>query len=170
MGSSAVFVLWQRLKARGLEAACPIALADGVIDAVYGFDLADRSTPCAASRSLWERACPRWTPTMTRGSCINAALSGFSRVGSLPQDGVRPVGAGARLRLARDGHRYLHNCGATLHQGFGLDRVHIHFFGNGLLWFRFYSGSLLEEPKSKQKALAPPLGTSLRLGMPVLRH
>ena len=36
--------------------------------------------------------------------------------------------------------RYLYNCGATLHlwagQGVGLDRVHIHFFGNGLLWFR----------------------------------
>ena len=54
-------------------------------------------------------------------------------------------------------------------QDVGLDRVHIHFFGNGHLWFRFYSGSLLEEPKSKQKALAPPLGTSLRLGVPSLR-
>ena len=29
--------------------------------------------------------------------------------------------------------------------------VHIHFFGNGYLWFRSYSGSLLEKsPKSNQ--------------------
>ena len=47
--------------------------------------------------------------------------------------------------------------------------VHIRFFGNGGLWFRSYSGSLLERPKSKQKAFAPPLGTSPRLGVPSLR-
>ena len=53
--------------------------------------------------------------------------------------------------------------------------VYIRFFGNGGLWFRSYSGSLLKSPeagpvKSKQNALAPPLGTSLRLGVPSLRH
>ncbi len=41
-------------------------------------------------------------------------------------------------------------------------------------WLRFYSASLLIHPeagpdKSKQNALAPPLGTSLSLGMPVIR-
>jgi hypothetical protein len=53
--------------------------------------------------------------------------------------------------------------------------VYIHFCGNGRLWFRFYSGSLLKSPgagpvKSKQNAFAPPLGASPRLGMPERRH
>ena len=48
--------------------------------------------------------------------------------------------------------------------------VHIRCCGNGGLWFRSYSGSLLERPKRKQKALAPTLGTSPRLGVPVIRH
>ncbi|MCD5974776.1 hypothetical protein KDX24_26440, partial [Pseudomonas sp. CDFA 550] len=43
-------------------------------------------------------------------------------------------------------------------------------FGNGWNWLRFYSASLLIERKSKQNALAPPLGASLSLGMPVIRH
>ncbi|WP_218244401.1 hypothetical protein, partial [Pseudomonas sp. ICMP 460] len=33
----------------------------------------------------------------------------------------------------------------------------------------FYSESLLKGPKSNQKVLAPPLGASLRLGMPAHR-
>ena len=36
----------------------------------------------------------------------------------------------------------------------GFDRVHIRYLGNGHYWFRSYSGSLLEGPKSKQKVLA----------------
>ena len=47
--------------------------------------------------------------------------------------------------------------------------VYIRCCGNGYLWFRSYSGSLLERPKSNQKAFAPPLGTSPRLGVPSLR-
>ncbi|BDB20046.1 hypothetical protein cym2001_34110 [Pseudomonas sp. CYM-20-01] len=43
-------------------------------------------------------------------------------------------------------------------------RGHIRYLGNGYLWFRSYSGSLLKERKSKQNALAPTLGTSPRLG------
>ena len=36
------------------------------------------------------------------------------------------------------------------------DRVHIRYLGNGYLWFRFYSGSLLEKsPKSNQKGSCP---------------
>ena len=46
---------------------------------------------------------------------------------------------------------------------------HIRCCGNGDLWFRSYSGSLLERPKSNQKAFAPPLGTSPRLGVPERR-
>ena len=54
------------------------------------------------------------------------------------------------------------------------DRVHIRYLGHGCYWFRFYSGSLLKSrnagpDKSKQNALAPPLGISLRLGVPSLR-
>ncbi|CAH0291260.1 hypothetical protein SRABI06_04234 [Pseudomonas brassicacearum] len=53
--------------------------------------------------------------------------------------------------------------------------VYIRFCGNGYWRFRSYSGSLLKSPeagpvKSKQNAFAPPLGASLRLGMPSLRH
>ncbi|SED73280.1 hypothetical protein SAMN04490188_1295 [Pseudomonas kilonensis] len=53
--------------------------------------------------------------------------------------------------------------------------VYIRCCGHGCLGFRSYSGSLLEEPgagpaKSNQKRIAPPLGASLRLGMPSLRH
>ena len=47
--------------------------------------------------------------------------------------------------------------------------VHIRYLGNGYLWFRSYSGSLLEGPKSNQKVLAPTLGTSPRLGVPERR-
>ena len=51
---------------------------------------------------------------------------------------------------------------------------HIRYLGDGRLWFRSYSGSLLKSRnagpvKSKQNALAPPLGTSLMLGVPSLR-
>ena len=48
--------------------------------------------------------------------------------------------------------------------------VHIHCCGNGGLWFRSYSDSLFEGPKSKQKVLAPTLGASLWLGMPAIRQ
>ncbi|CAN2970119.1 hypothetical protein METHPM2_1640008 [Pseudomonas sp. PM2] len=52
-----------------------------------------------------------------------------------------------------------------------LDGVHIHCCGNGRLGFRPDGGSLLKSRnagpgKSKQNTLAPPLGTSLRLGVP----
>src|SRR5476651_1698346 len=53
--------------------------------------------------------------------------------------------------------------------------VHIRCCGNGVLWFRSYSGSLLANArnagpaKSKQKVFAPPVGASLRLGMPERR-
>jgi hypothetical protein len=53
--------------------------------------------------------------------------------------------------------------------GVFLGCVHIRCCGNGGLGFRSYSGSLLERPKSNQKAFAPTLGTSLRLGVPSLR-
>ncbi len=48
--------------------------------------------------------------------------------------------------------------------------VHIRSRVNGFYWLRFYSASLLIERKSKQNALAPPLGASLSLGIPVIRH
>ena len=51
----------------------------------------------------------------------------------------------------------------------GLGWVYIRYLGDGYLWFRSYSGSLLEGPKSNQKVLAPTLGTSPRLGVPSLR-
>ncbi|MGE1155318.1 hypothetical protein, partial [Pseudomonas kitaguniensis] len=49
--------------------------------------------------------------------------------------------------------------------------VHIRYLGDGLYGFRSYSESLLIDPeagpvKSNQNALAPPLGTSLWLGVP----
>ncbi len=47
-----------------------------------------------------------------------------------------------------------------------VDRVHIHFRGNGCLGFRSYSGSLLKSAKVSKTLYAPPLGTSLRLGVP----
>ncbi len=59
--------------------------------------------------------------------------------------------------------------GLTADQDVGSDRVHIRCCGNGHLWFRSYSGSLLEGPKSKQKVPAPTLGTSPRLGVPERR-
>ena len=43
-----------------------------------------------------------------------------------------------------------------------LDWGYIRCCGNGLLWFRSYSDSLFQTPKSKQKAL--PRRTALRLG------
>ena len=53
--------------------------------------------------------------------------------------------------------------------------VYIRFFGNGDLWFRPYGESLSKSPEagpveSNQSASAPPLGASLRLGIPSLRH
>ena len=57
----------------------------------------------------------------------------------------------------------------------GFDWGHIRYLGDGGYWFRPYGGSLLKSrnagpAKSKQKALAPTLGTSPRLGVPVIRH
>jgi hypothetical protein len=46
--------------------------------------------------------------------------------------------------------------------------VHIHFCGNGRLWFRFYSESLGKAP-SNQALLPLSIGASPRLGMPSLR-
>ena len=88
--------------------------------------------------------------------------------------------------LAREGGltaaRYLtvtprSNCGSGLAREGGLaagldvgsDRVHIRYLGSGRYGFRPYGGSLLERPKSNQKAFAPTLGTSPRLGVPSLR-
>ncbi len=47
---------------------------------------------------------------------------------------------------------------------------HIRYWSYGRYWLRFYTASLLMERKSNQNALAPPLGASPRLGMPVIRH
>ncbi len=47
--------------------------------------------------------------------------------------------------------------------------LYIRYLGDGLYRFRSYSESLLKGPKSNQKVLAPPLGASLRLGMPAHR-
>ncbi|SDS81430.1 hypothetical protein SAMN04490206_1477 [Pseudomonas umsongensis] len=65
-------------------------------------------------------------------------------------------------------------CGQTSNP-VGCQGVHIHFCGNGHLWFRFYSDSLFQTPecrpsKKEAKGFAPPLGASLGLGMPSLRH
>ncbi len=60
--------------------------------------------------------------------------------------------------------------GLTGDQDVGSDGVHIRYLGNGCYWFRPYGGSLLIERKSKQNALAPTLGTSPRLGVPVIRQ
>jgi hypothetical protein len=60
--------------------------------------------------------------------------------------------------------------GLRADQAVGVDRVNIRYLGNGGLGFRSYSGSLFEGPKSNQKVLAPPLGASPRLGMPVIRQ
>jgi hypothetical protein len=57
--------------------------------------------------------------------------------------------------------------GLTADLGF-VDRVHIHFCGNGHLGFRFYSESLGTAP-SNQGLLPLAFGASLRLGMPSLR-
>ena len=51
-----------------------------------------------------------------------------------------------------------------------LDCVHIHCCGNGHLGFRLTAGHFGKEPQSNQRALAPPLGTSPRLGVPVIRQ
>ena len=64
--------------------------------------------------------------------------------------------------------------GLTAGRDVGFDRVHIRYLGNGHLGFR-PGGSLLKSRnagpgKSKQNALAPPLGTSLGLGVPVIRQ
>ncbi len=58
----------------------------------------------------------------------------------------------------------------TARQSTQLDRVHIHFCGNGHLGFRLTAGHFGKEPQSNQRALAPPLGTSLGLGVPVIRQ
>ena len=49
------------------------------------------------------------------------------------------------------------------------DGVHIHFCGSGGLWFRSYSDSLFQTPKSKQKAWPRRSARSLGLGVPSLR-
>ena len=56
-----------------------------------------------------------------------------------------------------------------------LGGVYIRYLGNGGYWFRPYGGSLLKSrnagpAQSKQRALAPTLGTSPRLGVPVIRQ
>ncbi|MBR7211963.1 hypothetical protein E1K68_04055 [Pseudomonas sp. B2021] len=51
-----------------------------------------------------------------------------------------------------------------------LDWVYIHCCGNGYLGFRLTAGHFGKEPQSNQRALAPPLGTSPRLGVPVIRQ
>ncbi len=86
---------------------------------------------------------------------------------------------------APSGPRYLHHSvygagpvarelapvgGLVDDQDVGSDRVHIRYLGNGWYGFRPYGGSLLERPKSNQKAFAPTLGTSLTLGVPVIRQ
>ncbi|MFJ2449752.1 hypothetical protein, partial [Pseudomonas sp. NPDC087626] len=55
------------------------------------------------------------------------------------------------FQISPSRYRYLHSCGAD--QDVGLGGVHIHFFGNGLLWFRFYSGSLLNSAKVSKTLL-----------------
>ncbi len=55
-----------------------------------------------------------------------------------------------------------------------LDGIHIRCCGHGGLGFRPYGGSLWKIRKPAQskvtKTLRPPLGASLRLGMPERRH
>ncbi len=53
---------------------------------------------------------------------------------------------------------------------FGYSWVYIRYRVIGFYWLRPYGASLLIERKSKQNALAPPLGASLSLGIPVIRH
>ncbi len=53
--------------------------------------------------------------------------------------------------------------------GLGLGWGHIRCCGCCRWRFRFYSDSLFQTPKSKQKALPPAYGTSLRLSVPSLR-
>ena len=76
------------------------------------------------------------------------------------------VGSGARFScgsgLARDG-------GLTAGHAL-VDCVHIHCCGNGHLGFRPDGGSLLRSAKVSKTLFAPPLGASLRLGMPERRH
>ncbi|MCK8687148.1 hypothetical protein, partial [Pseudomonas umsongensis] len=57
---------------------------------------------------------------------------------------TREGGLSADLRLV--------DCGQTSNP-VGCQGVHIHCCDNGLLWFRFYSDSLFQTPKRKQKAL-----------------
>ena len=47
--------------------------------------------------------------------------------------------------------------------------MYIRCCGNGFLWFRSYSDSLFQTPKSKQKALPRRTARSLKLGVPSLR-
>ncbi len=65
--------------------------------------------------------------------------------------------------------------GASWCLAFGYSCVHIRYCVIGFYWLRPYGASLLIDPeagpdKSKQNALAPPLGASLSLGIPVIRH
>ena len=61
-------------------------------------------------------------------------------------------------------------CRAAASQRWLFIGVHIHSCGNGHLWFRSYSDSLFQTPKSKQKALPQHPAPSPRLGVPSLRH
>ncbi len=76
--------------------------------------------------------------------------------------GVGMWGAVLLCGLARDG-------GLTAGHAL-VDCVHIHCCGNGHLGFRPDGGSLLRSAKVSKTLFAPPLGASLRLGMPERRH
>jgi len=78
---------------------------------------------------------------------------------AITPDAIKKCGRG----LAREG-------GLTAELDVGSDRVHIRYLGHSHYGFRPYGGSLLERPKSNQKAFAPTLGTSPRLGVPVIRQ
>ncbi|VVO14008.1 hypothetical protein PS720_03662 [Pseudomonas fluorescens] len=78
---------------------------------------------------------------------------------AITPDAIKKCGRG----LAREG-------GLTAELDVGSDRVHIRYLGHSHYGFRPYGGSLLERPKSNQKAFVPTLGTSPRLGVPVIRQ
>ncbi len=65
--------------------------------------------------------------------------------------------------------------GLTADLDAGSDRVHMRYLGKSFYWVRPYGGSLWKSrnagpAQSKQRALAPTLGTSPRLGVPVIRQ
>ena len=71
---------------------------------------------------------------------------------------------GATIRLAPDG-------GLRADQGAGSDRVYSRYWVTAAIGSAFTAGHFgKKEPQSNQRALAPPLGTSLRLGVPVIRQ